>query len=167
MVETRAECLGLATELVCRAPRRANYTLSYITLRLLPAIVHEQIHFAFEQRGTPVALWIWAFLAPDVERRIMRDARSPLHESEWNEGGNLWVLDLIAPYGHMHDVIRFIRQDFFTGYKTLQSARKLSNGETRITLWRPLGPHKEGHRSALSRKAFASSRTEWFRQRNG
>src|SRR5207253_9877349 len=32
------------------------------------------------------------------------------------ERRNLWILDIIAPFGHANDVIRYIAREFFPGY---------------------------------------------------
>ena len=145
--------------------------MSYVRDRVRAAVVHDQIYFAFDEYGNPVAFWIWAFLAPDVGRRLMTDPYTALHDSEWDEGGNLWILDIVAPFGHANDVIRFIAREFFPGYDKAVSVRRLRGGRIRTSVWKR--PSARGLRESssavtprlrLPRSAFAASRTEWTRQ---
>jgi cytolysin-activating lysine-acyltransferase len=133
--DTRFERLGLATELLCRIRPGQKYGLEFIWQRLQPAIILNQICFGFEERCRVVAFWTWAFLAPDVEERLVRDPSTILHFSEWNEGPNLWVLDLVAPFGHLIDVIRFLQRGFFAGHTSASTARITGGGVVKVSKW--------------------------------
>lgn len=167
-MDERPEQLGLATDLICSAPTSAQYDLRYIRLRVQPAIMHDQICFGFDERGRALAFWIWGFLAPDVEKRLLSNPRATLHESEWNEGGSLWILDIVAPYGHVRDVVYFVRRHFFDGYERAFSARAKRSGRIKVSEWRR--PVAAAHGSApvqrfrLPFDAFYSSKSEWRRQ---
>lgn len=164
MRDTRSERLGLATELLCRARTPNDYSLDYLRTRIVPAIVLDQIHFAFEERCQVVAMWTWAYLAPDVEVRLQGDPNSLLHLSEWNEGTSLWIMDIIAPFGHIREVIRFLRKGFFSGDEYARTIRINRHGVARIKRWR--AGRREYSRSpravrfVLADSAFCSSLSE-------
>lgn len=164
MRDTRSERLGLAAELLCRARNPNNYSLDYLRTRIVPAIILEQIHFAFEERCQVAAMWTWAYLAPDVEGRLQRDPSSILHLSEWNEGASLWIMDVIAPFGHIRDVIRFLRRGFFSECEYASTIRIDRHGIARVKRWRA-GRRKyskslRASRFVLPDSAFCSSLSE-------
>ncbi|MBW4550802.1 MAG: toxin-activating lysine-acyltransferase [Aphanocapsa sp. GSE-SYN-MK-11-07L] len=105
--------IGYAMLLLAQSPSGATRPISYLQTMLSPAILTEQICFLFDEEGKPVSYLIWAYLAPDVERRILTSFSLELHESEWNEGSSLWIVDLVAPYGHLKHVLRFVRDQLF------------------------------------------------------
>lgn len=122
--------LGYACELLYSCPRR-SFPISAIEYWIAPAIALGQIQFFFDVRGKPVAYLTWAFLSDQVSARMERDAINVLHLSEWNEGLNLWVLDLVAPYGHAGLVCRHIRGEMFE-YATLVRGVKRSGDEEMV-----------------------------------
>ena len=67
---------------------------------LWPAIQLDQIAFSFNSQGVPLACATWAYLTDDVGREVASDPGRLLDLGEWNEGANLWIIDVIAPFGH-------------------------------------------------------------------
>lgn len=115
--------LGYACELLYSCSRR-SFPLSAIEYWIAPAITLGQIKFFFDARGKPVAYLTWAFLSDEVSARMERDAINVLHISEWNEGLNLWALDLVAPYGHGRLVCRHIRYEMFEFASILRGIKR-------------------------------------------
>lgn len=93
---SEAEKIGLAM-MLNRGIRRAT---SYFDNRIFPAIALNQIQFYFNDNGAVVGYVVWAFLTPEVADRLSRCHDERLHISEWNEGEELWILDIVAPRGH-------------------------------------------------------------------
>jgi cytolysin-activating lysine-acyltransferase len=91
--------------------RLADYSVSQshaqISLRDLVAAIrlgHSLTFFDF--RGNPLAYAIWAYLASDVEKELVESGTHSFHHSEWNEGKNLWIIELCAPFGSTRSIIR-------------------------------------------------------------
>jgi hemolysin-activating ACP:hemolysin acyltransferase len=85
----------------------------------------------------PVGYVTWALLAPDVEHRWLHDPQVLLHESEWNEGENLWIMDFLALPGYCEDIVEFIEQNMFAGYSEARSVRRNADGTVRkVSTWR-------------------------------
>lgn len=95
----RWEPLGFACSLIAHSELHSKLPISYLTRVINAALKHRYIKFYFDHEGNASGYVIWAYLAPDVERRIMQRGWWDLHESEWNEGDSLWIVDLVAPYG--------------------------------------------------------------------
>ena len=121
--QKRCEQVGYATELLLRTSRR-SFSLSSIEYWVLPAIALRQIKFFFDVRGSPIAYIMWAFLSSEVSNRMERDDVNVLHLSEWNEGLDLWVLDLVAPYGHARAVTTFARHQLFKDHYRVRAIRR-------------------------------------------
>lgn len=168
MQKTRYEQLGLASELLCQSRAIPASRIGHYCQRARVAISHEQIQFAFDEVGDPVAFWIWAFPSWSVERRLMTDPHAPLHESEWDEGGRLWILDLVSPFGYLRDIARYLARHFLSEHSTALSARRRANGRVKTSVWtRPRNDRAAPPgtpRLTLPTSAFASSRTEWLLQ---
>ena len=59
----------------------------------------------FRAGGHPRAFVTWAGLAPAAERRFALD-HLPLEPQQWNGGTSKWLVDLVAPFGHLEAVLR-------------------------------------------------------------
>lgn len=55
----------------------------------------------------PRAFFTWAGLDHTAETHFAVD-RMPLRKEQWNSGASLWVVDLVAPFGHLDQVIRMM-----------------------------------------------------------
>jgi cytolysin-activating lysine-acyltransferase len=165
-LDRKIEQLGLATKLVSESALHRNKPpILVFNSLIIPAIEHGHIHFAFAGTGNPIAFWIWALLAPDVEQRLIKNPHDVLHLSEWNEGENLWLLDLCAPHGFLNDIIFYIRTEMFRGFDRAYSLRFAKYGGVRkVSVWkRGAFSPKTYHRStrALPFNAFARTQTEY------
>lgn len=120
--------IGYAMHLLSRSARGRQRPAAYVDTTLIPAIEHGQVAFLFDEDGSPAAFVVWARLAPDVEKRLMSASRIDLHLSEWNEGSSLWVLDLVAPLGHLKYVLQHLRDVLFAHepqVRYMRQARRL------------------------------------------
>jgi cytolysin-activating lysine-acyltransferase len=168
-VDRRTEQLGLVAALMCGSSTYRALPMSYLSQWIAPALAHRFVWFAFAERGRPLAYWTWAFLAPDVEDRLIREPNARLHESEWNEGSNLWIMDFVAPYGYVMDVVRYLQRSFFSQYRVARSIRRRTDGSLRSeSIWygasgRAAPPESGGaFKYHLPPTAFAASQTEWI-----
>ena len=105
--------IGYVTALMARSQSHARLDFSVIRTLVTPAIRHRQLKVYFDEDGTPVGYVIWVRVAADVEARFLSGAPTALHESEWNEGNRLWVIDLLAPLGHVRYILRDLRDNVF------------------------------------------------------
>jgi hemolysin-activating ACP:hemolysin acyltransferase len=71
---------------------------------LEPPLRLGQYHI-FRTDGYPRAFVTWAGLDVATERQFAVD-HLPLRPEQWNIGTSKWVVDLVAPFGHIEQVIR-------------------------------------------------------------
>ena len=163
----RYEQMGLVAELSGKSSYRF-LPIARFAAWVSPAIAHRQIKFAFDESGNPIAYWTWAWLAPDVSKRMTGDPRALLHESEWNEGSELWIMDFIVLSGHLMDVIRYIQEVQFPGLSQAFSVRRHRDGTLKKkSTWRPSSSRSRTTSDnylmyRLPNSAFADSRTSWL-----
>ena len=75
---------------------------------LQPAITVRQFIVYFNDDDAPVGFVAWALLTDAVLSTCQRDTSYLLHWSEWNEGSLRCIVDSVAPYGDVRQMI----QDF-------------------------------------------------------
>ena len=81
----------------------AGRSLAAATSTFEPALRLGQYHI-FRTDGFPRAFVSWAGLSPETERRFALE-RSPLRAEEWNDGPSVWLIDFVAPFGHMREIV--------------------------------------------------------------
>ncbi len=62
-----------------------------------PALALEQYRL-WRSDGLPAAFATWGRLSPEAEARLQSGIRN-FTEDDWDSGGNLWLMDMIAPFG--------------------------------------------------------------------
>lgn len=58
----------------------------------------------FRSDGHPRAFVTWAGLTPEAERQFAL-THQPLTPPQWNAGASKWLIDLVAPFGHLEQVL--------------------------------------------------------------
>lgn len=91
---------------------------------VLPAINQRRIIFYFDEFNNIVGSVIWAKLADDVRDRVVTYGRFSLHDSEWMEGEDLWVVEVSAPYGHLKYMLQDLRDNKFRDHSAISYMRK-------------------------------------------
>lgn len=64
----------------------------------------------FRSNGFPRALITWAGLGPDQEFRFAVDHQA-LKPEDWNSGPSLWLVDFIAPFGHVDQIVPLLTRN--------------------------------------------------------
>jgi cytolysin-activating lysine-acyltransferase len=119
LARSSGEELGYVCALLTNFPRRSTMRLKDVTRLVIPAMRHRQIKFFFSEEGNPVAYIIWAMVTEEVIDRIQKTERYDLHISEWNEGEELLILDLVAGYGRLKFVLHKVSDGIFKNCKSV------------------------------------------------
>lgn len=109
------ETLGLACRLAAATPYYCSLSFMEVESWLAHAARHQRIAFAHDETDKPTAFVTWAHLAPDVVWRFQRWGRAWIHESEWNEGDALWIIDCASLHGRTLRAVRAFRRALFPG----------------------------------------------------
>lgn len=131
------ERIGMAAWLMTKSAY-SQYPTACIAAWIEPAVLHNKIHFFLGEDKKPFGYMTWALLANDSEQRLLHDPDVLLHISEWNEGNELWILDLVLVGGDIRQRIREIRA-IFPQFTYAKSLRRTDDGVVRkIVRWKKL-----------------------------
>ncbi len=132
--------LGYAAMLLARTSRR-SFSIGSLESWVAPAIVLRQIQFCFDEHGEPVAYATWAYLTDAMSGRMERDEVGLLHLSDWNAGLNLWVIDVVAPYGLDRPLVTRLLRSCVEGIvRPMRWMRRREDGSVRSVSSRRPGP---------------------------
>lgn len=110
--ESKAKKVGYACLIAFMCNRYSLYQIMTLKFWIVPAIDHDQIVFFFDKTSAPLGYVSWAYLAPDSEARLLHDSDFLLHASEWNEGGNAWIIDFCFPRGGIKEAVLWLKKFF-------------------------------------------------------
>jgi cytolysin-activating lysine-acyltransferase len=125
---SEAELWGFMSILLARHPHHGADWPRFLVEIFEPALAHKMVKFFFNDEGRVVGYVIWAWLAEDVEERVRQTGRFELHESEWNEGDRLWVIDLLAPFGNFKYIARRLKAELLEPRRDFSYVRPASDG---------------------------------------
>ncbi len=125
---SRFEQLGAVCHLVSRC-RYQIFAAGCMRIWVEPAIELDQIRIYYNAQGDPVGYITWAWLAPEVGVRLATDPQGLLHISEWTEGAELWILDVVAPSGHAADMaLEALECPLFQHAERIRYVRRRADG---------------------------------------
>lgn len=129
--------LGPAMWLMMSSPATRHTLVSECEWRLLPPLALDQIKLYFQDEK-PVAFATWAKLSDDVAQRY-RHAPHHLAASDWTSGEQIWLVDVVSPFGGAQDVLKDLRENVFAGQpiQQLLPASAVS-GPMKTLTWPPL-----------------------------
>ncbi|MEP7006766.1 MAG: toxin-activating lysine-acyltransferase [Sphingomonas bacterium] len=100
---------GHACRLLWAISGKKPVLLGDVSRRLTAPIRLNQIEFLFNSHGAPIAFATWGFLTESCGERLTADPAYVLHLSEWNEGDQLWIIDIVAVAGQVQNLVRKLR----------------------------------------------------------
>jgi cytolysin-activating lysine-acyltransferase len=109
------EALWAFLDVCIRGQAYRKWTLGGIERLFIPPI-EEGLYRLYRLQGTPsfVAFCTWAWLDDEAVHRL-RDLKANPRREDWLSGRNLWVIDLVSPFGMTSSVTRHLQQSVFAG----------------------------------------------------
>ena len=127
--------LGPITWLMMQQSATRHGLISDLEWRVMPPLVLDQAKLYIRQ-ALPLAFVSWARLNEEAVQRY----RQPPHRlapSDWQSGDQVWIVDLLAPYGGVQDILDDLRKNIFAGQFIFQLA-PMSPGAAKVIRWEPL-----------------------------
>jgi cytolysin-activating lysine-acyltransferase len=124
-----SKAYGRALQLMTFASKRREQSLKSIAANLWPAIRLRQIEFLYSSHGQVIAFGTWAWLTESVVEAMTTEDGYELHISEWNEGDQLWIVDIFAPYGDARNMVRKMRNLHFPHADRARALRRYGDGK--------------------------------------
>lgn len=107
---TVSHLLGEMTWLLTQSPLHRHFQLNDLEWLVMPALIHQQFYM-FRDGDQPVGLALWARCKAEVVPKLeggMIEPQNRLSLEEWNNGDQIWLIDLIAPFANVENKHREI-----------------------------------------------------------
>ena len=98
--------LGHVIWLYTQTSTHKYFSMVDVESRTLPALVLEQckLYVQSDTGGLPMGFVSWARLSDEAEIKYMTTQR--ISPSDWKSGDNLWLIDIVTPYGNQEAIFR-------------------------------------------------------------
>lgn len=128
--------LGPALWLYARDPIKKFMFVGDIDATVLPPIILDQCRL-YTKNNLPYAFVTWALVNDEIDSRL-RSTQPKLAPHEWKSGENVWLIDMIAPFGHLDETLQELRKSVFPGRRVsaLVPTGKAGN-EAKVVDWAP------------------------------
>ena len=115
--------IGNVVWLMTQSPHHRHLFLEDITSLVVGPVALGQYRI-WRENGVPVGYASWATLDAEAEKRVRADVKS-LKAEDWNSGDQLWLMDVIAPFGAHEKIVAELRETVFRDrrVKTLQPSQ--------------------------------------------
>lgn len=119
--KTVSHVLGEIVWLMSQSPVHKQLFISDLEWFCMPAIILEQFRI-FNGPNSPAAVAMWASVSEETEQRLLAGGNK-LRPDEWNNGDRKWLIELVAPFGAVDEIMVDLRASVFagTGFKFHQT----------------------------------------------
>lgn len=109
----RLPAMGPVIMLYMQSSHRRFKFIGDIEWLLLPPLVSDQCKL-YMKKEYPISFVSWAFLDEETEK-IMLNNGGKLRPEDWNSGDRLWLIDIVAPFGGVSNMLFDIQKNEFPG----------------------------------------------------
>ena len=124
--------LGSVVWLLMQQAGTRHGLLSDMEWRVMPPLLLEQSR-VYARDDMPIAFVSWARLSEDVALRY----RAPPHRlspADWRSGHQIWLVDVVTPFGGSVELLEDLRHKVFPGKPVLQLG-EVHNGLAGVLDW--------------------------------
>lgn len=124
--------LGPVTWLMMQQTHTRHTLISELEWRVIPALMLDQAKL-YMRDDSPLAYVSWARLSPELGQRY----RHPPHQlsfNDWNSGEDIWLVDVVAPFGGIPKIMEDLRHQVFAG-KAIQQLAPTTTEPTKVVTW--------------------------------
>lgn len=107
---TNSSVLGDVLFLMLHSPLHRGWPIMLAEVNILPAIHHKQFRLYHDEKGMPIGFVSWAWLSDEIEREYSTGTYR-LKPGDWVSGNKAWIIDFIAPFGHVMAVRKHLRRE--------------------------------------------------------
>lgn len=109
----RLPAMGPVVMLYMQSSHRRFQFISDLEWLLLPPLVQGQCKL-YMKKEYPISFVSWAFLDEAAEKRLFQNG-GKLRPEDWKSGDRLWIVDIVAPFGGVENMIRDVQKNEFPG----------------------------------------------------
>ena len=131
--------LGPALWLYAKDPLKKFLFVGDLDWAVLPPVVLDQCRL-FTKQELPCAFFTWALVNEQVASRL-RAAQPKIAPHEWRSGDEVWIIDAVAPFGRLDEMLKELRETVFVGRKVCALIPDVSHpGAVVVREWAPATP---------------------------
>ncbi len=101
--------------LMSQSPNHKNFFISDLEWMVITPILLKQFR-VFYAKDRPIGCMMWAYANEDVAERLSA-GNARLKPQDWKSGEDLWVVDIIAPYGGQDEMLKDLKEKVFMAEK--------------------------------------------------
>lgn len=110
---SKVPLLGAVSWLMMQQSSTRYTLLSELEWRVMPALVLDQAKL-YMRDGAPVAYVSWARLSEESAQRY-RQIPHHLTSADWQSGEQVWLVDLLAPFGGAQQILDDLKNTVLSG----------------------------------------------------
>jgi cytolysin-activating lysine-acyltransferase len=109
----RLPAVGPVIMLYMQSSHRRYQFIGDLEWLLIPPLVLGQCKL-YMKKEYPISYISWAFLDEAAEIRLLQNG-GKLRPDDWKCGDRLWIIDVVAPFGGVENMLRDIQKNEFPG----------------------------------------------------
>ena len=102
------EAVGMMTWLMGQSDQHCNWTIEDVHRLIIPPVALQQFRI-WQVEHQPVGFVTWGLFNEETEAGYLAGSRK-IQPDDWNAGDRLWLVDFIAPFGGVSQMVRGGRQ---------------------------------------------------------
>lgn len=132
--------LGPVAWLLMQQPTTRHLFLADLEWRVMPALVLDQAKLYLREQ-TPLAFVSWGRLSETAAKHYQQP---PYHlaPSDWKSGEQIWIVDLVAPFGNAQEILKDVRENLFPAHAIHQLA-PATDTKLSILRWPAARPNQQ------------------------
>ncbi len=131
--------LGPLTWLMMQQSATKHTLISELEWRVMPPLMMEQAKL-YMREESPLAFVTWAKMSPASSDRY-RKAPHHLMFSDWNSGDQIWLIDIVMPFGGGQEIMKDLRENVFAG-QTIHQLVPMPDEPQKMLTWPAVGAVK-------------------------
>jgi cytolysin-activating lysine-acyltransferase len=142
---TVAAVLGELVWLMAQSQGHKHLFIADLEWLVMPPILLNQFR-VFRTDGKPIGFVLWAACSAPVEERLA-GGMARMQPQDWQSGPALWLVDLVAPFGHIEVMLDDLRNTVFAD-KEVRFYKRDTKGNGSVELMRGVKLTEEGATAA-------------------
>ena len=94
------------------SPLHQRYLISEWQQRIMPSFELNQFCYYEDEHGRPIAFCNSAFVSEQIRDELLSGVRE-ISPSDWRSGQQIYIPEMIAPFGHGREVVNDLRRRVF------------------------------------------------------
>ena len=106
-----SEVLGEIVWLMSQSPLHKQFFISDLEWFVMTPTLLQQFRL-FYATDRPIGVVLWAFVNDEVAERLA-GGTTKLRPQDWKSGDQLWVVEVIAPFGGAEEMVKDLKEKVF------------------------------------------------------